>query len=48
LNHEAIVVILERQDALHAQDVDAEALRDHLHPEQELSRVERLVSAIGA
>src|SRR6516164_4211156 len=43
LEHEALVVVLERQDALAAQDVRPLDLHELLHPGKELVRVERLV-----
>src|SRR5215469_11968959 len=43
LEHEALVVVLERQDALAAQDVRPLDLHELLHPGKELVGVERLV-----
>src|SRR5262245_9811800 len=43
LEHEALVVVLERQDALAAQNARPLRLHEVLHPGEELVRVERLV-----
>src|SRR5262245_7232382 len=43
LKHEALVVVLERQDALAAQNARPLRLHKVLHPGEELVRVERLV-----
>src|SRR3954452_19978987 len=43
LEHEALVVILEREDALAAQNARLLLLHQVLHPGEELVRVERLV-----
>src|SRR5215475_9945269 len=43
LKHEALVVVLERQDALAAQNARPLRLHEVLHPGEELVRVERLV-----
>src|SRR5215475_12799258 len=43
LKHEALVVVLERQDALAAQNARPLGLHEVLHPGKELVRVERLV-----
>src|SRR5262245_40347780 len=43
LQHEALVGVLERDDALTAQDVRAFLLHEVLHPGKELVRIERLV-----
>src|SRR5262249_6609506 len=43
LEHEALVVVLERQDALAAQNVRPLDLHELLHPREKLVRVERLV-----
>ena len=45
LEHEALVVVLERQDALAAQDARPFLLHQVLHPGEKLVRVERLVGA---
>src|SRR5215475_3095106 len=43
LQHEAPVVVLERQDTLAAQDARPFLLNEILHPGKELVRIERLV-----
>src|SRR5262249_56034119 len=43
LEHETLVVVLERQDALAAQNARPLGLHEVLHPGKELVRVERLV-----
>src|SRR5262245_30999465 len=43
LQHEALVVVLEREDALAAQDARPLLLHEVLHPGKELVGVERLV-----
>src|SRR6185436_6718947 len=45
LEHEALVVILEGEDALAAQNARPLLLHEVLHPGEELVRVERLVGA---
>src|SRR5208282_2313254 len=45
LEHEALIVALEREDALAAQDVWAFLLHQILHPREELVGIERLVAA---
>src|SRR6478609_2769950 len=44
LKHEALVVVLERQDALAAQDRSALFLDQSLQPRQKLLRIERLLA----
>src|SRR6202171_5920139 len=45
LEHEALIVILEGEDAFAAQNVGAFLLHQILHPRKELVRIERLVAA---
>src|SRR5208282_3309952 len=45
LEHEALIVILEREDALAAQNIRTFLLHQILHPRKEFVRVERLVAA---
>src|SRR5579864_6014356 len=45
LEDEAVVVVLERQDALAAQDVRTFGLHQVLHPWEEFVRVERLIAS---
>jgi hypothetical protein len=43
LNHETLVVVLHRNDALHAKDIGADFLRDTLDPVNESIGIERAI-----
>src|ERR1700736_6739028 len=47
LDHEALVVLLHRNDALHSKDVCSEILRNLLNPGNEPRRIERAVGGKG-